>query len=68
MHGIPAVLVHGRFDVSGPLDTAWRLHQAWPGSELVVLGDAGHGGAGFAEARTAALDRLRPPTDVRRPI
>jgi proline iminopeptidase len=60
VHGIPAVLVHGRFDVSGPLDTAWRLHRAWPGSELVVLGDAGHGGTGFAEARAAALARLLP--------
>jgi len=59
VHGIPAVLAHGRFDVSGPLDTAWRLHRSWPGSELVVLGDAGHGGAGFADARAAALDRFR---------
>ncbi len=59
VHGIPAVLVHGRFDVSGPLDTAWRLQRAWPGSELVVLGDAGHGGNGFAEARAEALERFR---------
>ena len=59
VHGIPAVLVHGRFDVSGPLDTAWRLHRAWSGSELVVLGDAGHGGTGFAQARADALARFR---------
>ncbi|MGH3592224.1 MAG: prolyl aminopeptidase [Pseudonocardiaceae bacterium] len=25
---IPAVLIHGRYDVSGPLDTAWHLHRA----------------------------------------
>ncbi|MGY2079304.1 prolyl aminopeptidase [Modestobacter sp. SYSU DS0657] len=56
--GIPGVLVHGRFDVSGPLDTAWRMHSAWPDSELVVLGDAGHGGATVQEAMTAALDRF----------
>lgn len=55
---VPAVLIHGRRDVSGPLDTAWRLHQRWPGSELVVLEDAGHGGHGFAEAMAAALDRF----------
>jgi proline iminopeptidase len=42
--GIPAVLVHGRYDVSGPLDTAWRLHHAWPRSRLVIVEDAGHGG------------------------
>ncbi|MFF3064411.1 prolyl aminopeptidase [Oerskovia sp. NPDC057915] len=56
--GVPAVLVHGRQDVSGPLDVAWRLHQAWPGSELVVLEGAGHGGPGFPEALVAATDRF----------
>lgn len=58
LQAIPAVLVHGRFDVSSPLETAWQLHEAWPASELVVLGEAGHGGTGFAEARTAALERF----------
>jgi proline iminopeptidase len=57
--GVPAVLLHGRLDVSSPLSTAWRLHRAWPGSELVVLEDAGHGGAAMTEAMTAALDRFR---------
>lgn len=56
--GIPGVMVHGRFDVSGPLDVAWRLHQAWPGSELVVLGDAGHGGGSMSAAVVAATDRF----------
>jgi proline iminopeptidase len=56
--GIPAVMVHGRYDVSGPLDVAWRLHQAWPGSELVVLGDAGHGGGSMSAAVVAATDRF----------
>lgn len=55
---IPAVLIHGRYDVSSPLDTAWQLHQRWATSELVVLGDAGHGGSGFADARAAALRRF----------
>jgi proline iminopeptidase len=56
--GIPSVLIHGRYDVSGPLETAWSLHRTWPGSELVVLEEAGHGGTGFAEARATALERL----------
>ncbi len=56
---IPAVLIHGRYDVSGPLDTAWHLHQRWPASRLVVLEDAGHGGAGFPEAIVAATDSFR---------
>jgi proline iminopeptidase len=55
---VPGVLLHGRLDVSGPLLTAWRLHQAWPGSELHVLDDAGHGGASMTRATVAVLDRL----------
>ena len=56
--GIPGVLIHGRYDVSGPLDTAWALHKAWPGSELVVVEDAGHGGVGMIEAVVVATDRF----------
>jgi proline iminopeptidase len=56
--GIPGVLVHGRFDVSGPLDTAWELSQAWPDSELIVVDDAGHSGASMTEHLVAATDRF----------
>jgi proline iminopeptidase len=42
--GIPGWLVHGRLDVSSPLDAPWLLHRAWPGSELIVVDDEGHGG------------------------
>jgi proline iminopeptidase len=56
--GIPAVLVHGRHDVSGPLETAWRLHRAWPASRLVVVDDAGHGGGSFAGALAQAVGSL----------
>ncbi len=56
---IPAVLIHGRYDVSGPLDTAWELHKAWPGSRLVVLDDAGHGGGSFSDEMVTALDSFR---------
>jgi proline iminopeptidase len=58
LHGIPGVLIHGRYDVSGPLGTAWALHRAWPGSELVVLDDTGHGGGSMAAAIIAATDRF----------
>jgi proline iminopeptidase len=40
--GIPGVLIHGRRDLSCPVDTACALARAWPGAELVVLADAGH--------------------------
>ena len=53
---IPAVLVHGRYDVSSPLETAYDLHRAWPTSRLVVLEDEGPGGAGLVSAWIDALD------------
>ncbi|WP_376771451.1 prolyl aminopeptidase [Micromonospora polyrhachis] len=40
--GIPGVLIHGRLDMGGPLQTAWELHRAWPNSELIVVESAGH--------------------------
>jgi proline iminopeptidase len=40
--GIPGVLIHGRRDMSCPVDTAWALARAWPGAKLIVLEDAGH--------------------------
>jgi proline iminopeptidase len=52
---VPAVLVQGRFDVQGPLASAWALHQAWPGSELVVVENAGHS-PGSAAMRAALID------------
>jgi proline iminopeptidase len=57
--GIPATLIHGRYDVSGPADTAWQLHRAWPGSELILLDDAGHGGGSFHEEVIRALNGYR---------
>jgi proline iminopeptidase len=65
LHHIPATLIHGRRDVSGPAVVAWRLHRSWPGSELIVVEDEGHGGPSMVEAwRTANsrhADRLAAP-------
>ncbi|UFZ04879.1 prolyl aminopeptidase [Bradyrhizobium ontarionense] len=44
LSGIPGVLIHGRYDVSSPLDVAWQLSQRWSTTQLHVLDDAGHGG------------------------
>jgi proline iminopeptidase len=58
LSGIPAVLVHGRHDVSGPLGFAHQLQQAWPGSELIVVPDEGHGGPTILVQMSAAAARL----------
>ncbi len=42
--GIPVVMVHGQLDISGPLDTPWKLAKELSDAELVVIGDEGHGG------------------------
>ncbi len=56
LNGIPGVLISGRFDVSGPLETAWRLSHVWTSSRLEVIGDTGHGGSdAFTSAVVDAL-------------
>ncbi|PPJ26856.1 prolyl aminopeptidase [Nocardia nova] len=39
---IPGVLVHGRLDLSCPVETAYELATAWPGAELFVCDRSGH--------------------------
>ncbi len=58
--GIPGVLVHGRYDMICPLENAWQLHRAWPGSELTIVPDAGHAATepGTLAALVAATDRF----------
>jgi proline iminopeptidase len=56
---IPGVLIHGRRDISSPLDVPAALARAWPGAELVVIEDEGHGaGARTSAAIVAATDRF----------
>jgi proline iminopeptidase len=57
--GIRGVLVHGRLDLSSPLDVPWQLHRRWPGSDLVVVDEGRHsGGHGMRETLRAATDRV----------
>lgn len=44
LHGIRGWLIHGRRDLSSPIDAPWRLHREWPGSELIIVDQEGHGG------------------------
>ncbi|WP_026413152.1 prolyl aminopeptidase [Actinomadura oligospora] len=61
LNGLPGVIVNGRYDLLTPPDAAWALNRAWPGSELHLVPDAGHG---FDEPGTLnllieATDRFR---------
>jgi proline iminopeptidase len=66
--GIPGVLIHGRLDLSGPLDTAWELARAWPDAELIAVTDSGHTGSPtMRDHMLSALDSLAQrstPTSV----
>jgi len=60
--GIPGVLIHGRLDLSSPLDTAWDLARAWPDAGLVIIGDAGHTGSNsMLRSVLDALERFARP-------
>ena len=52
--GIPGALIHGRLDLSGPLDTAWHLARAWPDATLHAVADSGHTGSTAMRERIAA--------------
>ncbi|MDX9739679.1 MAG: prolyl aminopeptidase [Gammaproteobacteria bacterium] len=54
---IPGFIVHGRYDVVCPVENAWELHEAWPGSQLRIVPDAGHSAAepGITDALLRAL-------------
>ena len=58
---IPGILVNGRFDFQAPIGNAWELKRAWPGAELVIVDDAGHGAiAGLMQELLRATDGFRP--------
>ncbi|OXM73611.1 MULTISPECIES: prolyl aminopeptidase [Amycolatopsis] len=59
LEGIPGKLIHGRFDISSPVETAWELTRVWPDAELIVIDDSGHTGSDAMRAAwRAALDEF----------
>jgi proline iminopeptidase len=58
---LPAVIVQGRYDVICPPLSAYRLHQAWPGSQLRMIADAGHAALeiGITSALVAATEQFK---------
>ena len=57
---IPGVIVHGRYDVVCPIQSAWELHKAWPKAELIISPASGHSAfeAENANALVRATDRF----------
>ncbi len=56
---IPGFIVQGRFDVVTPMETAWKLKQAWPEAEFNLIWDAGH-----ASTEPGIIDGLVRATDA----
>lgn len=57
---IPGYIVHGRYDVVCPVQSAWDLHRAWPQAKLEIVPDAGHSAAepGITHALVIATHEL----------
>lgn len=60
LEGIPGIIVHGRYDMICPFESARALHLAWPGSELYVIRDAGHSSQeqGIVDALVTATEKM----------
>ena len=57
---IPGAIVQGRLDLGSPLEGPWKLAQAWPKAQFVVVDQAGHETTtpGMLESIVAAIDRF----------
>ena len=61
LHGIPATIVQGRYDIVCPITSADQLVRAWPGAGYHVVPDAGHSAMepGIRAALVSAANRYR---------
>ncbi len=57
---IPTQLIHGRKDITCPVESSWRLHQNLTHSSLLILPNAGHlaGEPDLIEALVNATDKI----------
>jgi proline iminopeptidase len=58
LKNIPGIIIHGRYDMICPVENAWKLHKAWPCSQLMIIPNAGH-----APSEPGTLDALIRATD-----
>jgi proline iminopeptidase len=61
---IPGTIVQGRYDMICPPISAFKLHKAWPNSELRMIGKAGHALSepGISAELVRTMDRLKSKT------
>lgn len=61
LHGIPGIIVQGRYDMVCPIVSADDLHHAWPGADYVIVPDAGHSAwePGITAQLVAAMEKLK---------
>jgi len=60
LQSIPTIIIHGRNDLTCPIEAGWRLHQALPQSRYLVLPNAGHIARGdeMIDALVSATDEM----------
>ena len=60
---IPAVIIHGRYDVVCPVKNAFDLHAKWPEADLKVIADAGHAfnEPGILNALIESVEKFKTP-------
>ena len=56
---VPIHIIHGRRDLTCTFESSWVLHQAIPGSKLVIVKEGGH-----LAGETAMVDALVSATDL----
>jgi proline iminopeptidase len=61
LHGLPATIVQGRYDIVCPITSADQLARAWPGAGYHIVPDAGHSAMepGIRAALVGAANRYR---------
>ena len=59
--GIPCEIVHGRYDMVCPVESAWELHHAWPETKLHIMQTSGHSATevDIAEKLTQIMDGFK---------
>jgi len=60
---VPGVILHGRYDMITPIESAYQLHKIWPESDLIIIPDGGH-----SALDPAIRDRILMMTDNARSI